>query len=301
MRENTQRDTRMDAAGRTPLDTTRIARLGELDDYRVADGEPDIRGWDVRTATGQHVGRVEELIVDIDAMKARYLDVKLDREAVGLPEDRHVLVPVGTARLDDDHDDVIIRESAVDLRDAPPYDARALSPEYEATVQGWHGRRAPGSVKSPASGIAGLHGTMFDDSAFRRKRDTGGQAQYLTRSEEELAVGKRRVKAGEVDVRKRVETETVREQVPVAREEVTIERRPVQAGDAREGSGAHDIGHDEIRVPLMAEKIVVDKRTVPKEELVIRKHAVQEEKTVKADVKKERVDVRPTGDVREGR
>lgn len=201
MRDNMERDTRMDAAGRLPLNTSRIARLGELDDYKVADGEPDIRGWDVKTATGQHVGKVKELIVDTEEMKARYLDVELDRKAVGLPEDRHVLVPVGTARLDDDHDDVIIRETAMDLREAPTYDAGAVRPEYEATVQGWHDRRAPGSAKSPSSGIAGLHSTMFDDSALRRKRDGSSGAAYLTRSEEELAVGKRQVKAGGVDVK----------------------------------------------------------------------------------------------------
>jgi uncharacterized protein (TIGR02271 family) len=301
MRDNMQRDTRMNTAGRPSLDSSRIARLGELDDYKVADGEPDIRGWDVKTATGQRVGKVKELIVDTGAMKARYLDVELDRKAVGLPEDRHVLVPVGTARLDDKHDDVIIRESAAELRDAPVYNPDSFNPEYERTVQGWHGRRAPGTAGAPASGIAGLQDTMFDDSALRRKRDGAGRTEYLTRSEEELAVGKRQVKAGEVDVRKRVEMEQVQEQVPVTREEVTVERRPIRAGDSQDAKGEGDIGDRDIRVPLMAEELVVDKRAVPKEEVVIRKHTVQDEKTVKANVKKERVDVRPTGDVREGR
>src|SRR5690606_11155750 len=111
--------------------------------------------------------------------------------------------------------------------------------------------------------------------------------RYITRSEEEHAIGREQRQAGEVDVRKSVETERVSRTVPVTREEVTVERRPVSGdmcADAR-------IAEDEIRVPIMEEEVVVEKRVAPKEELVIRKHAVADQKTVEADVRKERVDV----------
>src|SRR5215208_2751561 len=54
-------------------------------------------------------------------------------------------------------------------------------------------------------------------TAFRE-----GQEALVTRSEEELAIGKRSVSAGEVEVRKTVETERVQQQVPVSREEVVV-------------------------------------------------------------------------------
>ncbi|CAN5739162.1 hypothetical protein BH23GEM5_BH23GEM5_17550 [soil metagenome] len=54
---------------------------------------------------------------------------------------------------------------------------------------------------------------------------------------------------------------------------------------------------DEIRIPLTEEELVVDKRAVAKEELVIKKHQVEEQRTVEADLRKERAEVHSEGDV----
>jgi uncharacterized protein (TIGR02271 family) len=119
------------------------------------------------------------------------------------------------------------------------------------------------------------------------------EEQRLTLSEEELAVGKRQQHAGEVGINKRVETEHVRESVPVTREEVIVERRPV-SGEMR-GSGR--IEEEHIRVPVREEEAVAEKRVVPKEELVVKKHAVQDREVVEADLRRERVDIQREGDV----
>ena len=71
-----------------------IVPLKELDDFKVAKGDPDVRGWDVIAADGTEVGEVEELLVDTAALKVRYLDVELDKDLVNA-KDRHVLVPIG--------------------------------------------------------------------------------------------------------------------------------------------------------------------------------------------------------------
>ena len=264
----------------------RLARLDELDDFQVADGDPDIRGWEVKTFDGRKLGKVEELIVDTDAMRVRYMEVKADRAAVGGNEDRNVLVPIGTARLDDEHDNVLIdRLPTGGFAGTPAYTRDRLDENYERSL-----RDAYGDGKKDRD--------LFDDQGFWGKRRSGREnASYLTRSEEELAVGKRKVQAGSVEVHKHVETEHVKEKVPVTREEVTVERRPVSGASAGGAGGRAQIKEDEIRVPLMAEEVVVDKRTVPKEELVIKKHAVHDEKTVEADLKKERIDVDKHGNV----
>jgi uncharacterized protein (TIGR02271 family) len=70
----------------------------------------------------------------------------------------------------------------------------------------------------------------------------------------------------------------------VRREEVTIERHPVNAAAV----GDVAIGEDEIRVPVMREEVVAEKRVVPTEEVVVRKHAVTEERVVEDDVRRER-------------
>jgi uncharacterized protein (TIGR02271 family) len=121
-----------------------------------------------------------------------------------------------------------------------------------------------------------------------------GQDRRITLSEEQLDIGKRQVQAGEVEIRKTVETEHVRETVPVTREELSVERRPLSA-DAATGA---DIGEDEIRIPLMQEEVVVDKRVVPKEEVVVKKHAVTEERVVADDVRRERLETDGLNDAR---
>ena len=109
----------------------------------------------------------------------------------------------------------------------------------------------------------------------------------LTRSEEELEVVKREVSRGEVRIGKHVETEHVSTPVTKRREEVVIERRPVEAGARAEAS----FGEDEIRIPLTEEEIVVDKRQVVKEELVVGKRVVEEQEVVQADVRREEFDI----------
>ena len=121
------------------------------------------------------------------------------------------------------------------------------------------------------------------------RASTARDDERLTRSEEELRVGKRAVEAGQVVVGKHVETEHKQVPVNLKREEIVIQRRPVN----REAS-ATDIREAEIRVPLTEEEAVVDKRAVVKEELVVGKRVVEDQKTVDADVRREEFDIDET-------
>ena len=124
---------------------------------------------------------------------------------------------------------------------------------------------------------------------------TEEEATRLVLSEEELAVGKREVSAGEVEVSKRVETERARENVTLRHDEVEVERRPVTDGYAAGGVGATIGDSEEIRIPLHAEEAVVEKRVVPTEEIVVRKRDVAENEVVEADLRKERAEVHRDG------
>lgn len=133
--------------------------------------------------------------------------------------------------------------------------------------------------------------------AYSRGRDVADQR--MTLSEEQLTVGKREVQEGEVALRKSVETRHVSENVPLMHEEVTIERRPLDANASI--SGDVEITEDEIRIPLMGEEAVVEKRVVGKEEVTLHKHQVTENETVEADLRSERLDedgLRTTGRTR---
>ena len=293
MRNDTRND--LDHTGRGTTKTGQLARLGDLDDYKVADGDPDLRGWEVKTPDGQKLGKVEELIADPSTMKVRYMEVKVDSKATTGRDAQFALVPIGTARLNEDKDDVIIsRLPTGGFSSMPAYSRDRLDRDYESSLRGAYGTK---DTKDTSGDFYG--NDLYDEKNFFGKRRKGREDEsYLTRSEEELAVGKKNVEAGSVDVRKRVETEHVKEQVPVTREEVTVERRPINAADAgKHSDGRAQISEDEIRVPLMAEQVVVEKKAVPKEEVVIKKHATRDEQTVEADLKKERIEVDKHGDV----
>lgn len=110
----------------------RLTRLSELNGYTVADGDPDPRGWDVVTADGRRIGRVDELIVDPAAERARYLDVHLDEGAGG---DRHVLVPTDAVRIGDDEQQrqqVQVGASMEHLASVTPYTGLPLTRDQEA-------------------------------------------------------------------------------------------------------------------------------------------------------------------------
>lgn len=122
-----------------------------------------------------------------------------------------------------------------------------------------------------------------------------GRELRMTRAEEELVVGKRQVRAGEVGLKKTVETEHVSKSIPLMHEEVEVERHAVGADSANRDD--LEIGDKTIRIPLTAEEAVVQKRVVAKEEVVVSKHAVEGTKEVDADLRRERIDVDKQGRV----
>jgi uncharacterized protein (TIGR02271 family) len=100
---------------------------------------------------------------------------------------------------------------------------------------------------------------------------------------EVLRVHKDRVSRGEVRIRKEVITETQTVQVPVTREELVIERRPVDQASPATGS----IGESEIRIPLSEERASVDTSTVVREEVAIGKKPVQDVRDLTGEVRRE--------------
>jgi hypothetical protein len=84
-----------DAAGVGPYAREResLTPLSTLD-WTVSEGEPDIRGWEVRTVSGRQLGSVADLLVDEKAGEVVLLDVDLPGS------DRHTFVPIRVAQID---------------------------------------------------------------------------------------------------------------------------------------------------------------------------------------------------------
>ena len=282
--------------------------LSEAKGYRVAEDNEDVRGWEVRGNDGEKIGKVNDLLIDTGIDKVRYLEVKVDRGLFG--SDRNVLIPIGAARLADDEDVVLLDASKDALRDYPEYTGQQITSDYETSLQSRLSnafRSTSATTASSGTASTGSANRTDDDRFYNERglfrgresarmddrevdravcREADREAR-VTRSEEELAIGKRSVQAGEAYLRKTVETEHVRQEVPVTHEEVTVERRPLSADAETDVS----IREDEIRVPVMEEEVITQKRVVPKEEVVIRKRAVSDTEVVEDDVRRERVDV----------
>lgn len=155
-----------------PLDNSilgTLAHLSEMDDYEIRDGEPDIKGWDVRTLTGEKVGKVEDLIVDTALMKVRYIEVTFEKLLMAGGEKRHALIPIGSSRLDDDADDVLLNLRDEQLITLPAYVRGTLTREYEMELL--HGFERVDT--SPT--LVGEASDFYDDEHFNEGRAFEGR------------------------------------------------------------------------------------------------------------------------------
>jgi uncharacterized protein (TIGR02271 family) len=262
-----------------------LRRFSEMENVEVSKEDPDIRGWDVTTADGQELGEVKDLLVDTATMKVYAVEVELEGSRFNWNDNRRVVVPVDTVRINRDDDEVVVSGlrkeeiGALPIYDASwgrGTDAAAFGTTHEGRFDETTGRAGYGSEEYARSG----------------EEIRGGERERLTRAEEELHVGKRDVYAGEVRVGKHVETERVRQPVSLERERVNVERRPATGDVTNRDARFKD---EEIVIPITEEEAVIEKRPVVKEEVVISKERVRDEETVEADLRKERLDVKKEG------
>ena len=167
---------------------------------------------------------------------------------------------------------------AARVSSAPPSDeGDELTPEYEVRLYEHYGHPPP-AVAPDAAATTELPPAAADEEAT------------MTVSEEQLVVDTQARATERVRVRKRVVTEEVTLTIPLRREELVIEREPIEPGSAEAPADAQ-IVDAEFDFLLLAEQPVVEKRVVPVEQVRLRKDVVVEEEIVSDQVRKERVDV----------
>ena len=116
------------------------------------------------------------------------------------------------------------------------------------------------------------------------ERDTGEERIPLT--EERLEVSKRN-QENQATITKKPITETKRVEVPLTREEISVERRP-PSGQTEAQSPIQS--EKDIKIPLKREKAKVSKKPYVKEEAVIKKKAFTDTKEITEDVTSEELD-----------
>jgi len=249
-------------------------------------------------ADGDKVGKVEQVFLDDNSGEPTFLTVN-----TGLFGAKESFVPAKDARQDGDR--VVLPYQKDVIKDAPKVDAdQHLSPAeeeelyryYELNYDNGHGadRDRDLTDRTAAAGTAGTAGTAGVAAAGRdsdltdRDRTVADHDDAsVVRHEERLKVGTQERETGRARLRKYVVTDHETVDVPVEREEVTVERTPIRDGQVGTGT----IGEEEVEVSLHEERPVVEKETVAVEEVGLNKETVRDTQRVEADVRKEQVDV----------
>ena len=113
-----------------------------------------------------------------------------------------------------------------------------------------------------------------------------GEQTALVRHEEQASVETEWEEVGDLRLRRETVTERVSERFPRQLEDVEHERVPVGEDD----SGEIEVLPDgSVSIPLFEEELVVTRRTVLRERVIVRKQLVSEWETVEADLRREQI------------
>lgn len=115
--------------------------------------------------------------------------------------------------------------------------------------------------------------------------------------EERLIVNKQRQKTGEVEIGKRVETETASVSVPVEKERIVIERSDATAGNVVSPGTANFAGGTVAEVNVYEEKADIEKQAFVREEVSVRKEVETETVSARETIRREELEVEADGDV----
>jgi uncharacterized protein (TIGR02271 family) len=230
------------------------------------------RGATVVDRNGDKIGKLDEVYLDQETGRPEWALVN-----TGLFGTRSSFVPLSGATPADDQLTVSYEKSQV--KDAPNIDADgALSQQEEQALYQHYGLNY-----SEPTGDTGRADTGQDTSGPNTDN-------AMTRSEEELQVGKTEQERGRVRLKKYVVTEQVQQTVPVKREVARVEREPITEGNVDDALDGPAISEEEHEMVLSEEQPVVQKRTVPKERVRLDKDVVTDERQVSEEVRKEQID-----------
>jgi uncharacterized protein (TIGR02271 family) len=243
------------------------------------------------TAVGSDgpLGTVGDVYLDDDTGRPEWATVR-----TGVFGTRESFVPLAQADLTGA--DLRLPYDKDTVRNAPRIGTDGhLSPAEEAELYRYYGVSADvgttdTAIPDTAIPDTGLPGTTIAGTVGH---DTSGPTtdDAMTRSEEHLQVGTRRMESGRARLRKYVVTENVTQIVPVAHEEIRLEREPITDATIGNALDRPSISEEEHEVVLHAERPVVSKEAVPVERVRLDTETVTEQQTVTEAVRKEQIEL----------
>lgn len=231
-------------------------------------------GSTVHDRNGDKIGKIKHIYFDNETGAATWAAVSTGMFS------GDSLVPLAGAQHQRDKGEVRVSVDKDRVKSAPYLDENGrLSPPAEQELFSHYG------IDPRRSGW---------DARGRQRIEQGpdepmtyGRDESMIRSEERLNVGTERETVGKAHLRKHVVSEEQTINVPTTHEEVHVEREPIaDPSDV----GRADIGDQEQEVLLHADRVTVDKKTVPVERVRLAVDEVQDQQTVSDTVRKEHID-----------
>jgi stress response protein YsnF len=255
-------------------------------DYEIVDGEPNIKGWEVKNGAGEKIGEVDELLFDAQARKVRYLIVDLDDNELELEDDREVLIPIGVAELHEKDDEVIVSNvTAEQLNELPAYEKDKVTPEIESEVRRiFEGGALAGAAVYDSQEF--YDHDHFNEDKFYSRPST--DTATLPVIEENLQVGKREVETGGARLTSRLVERPVEKSINLREEHVSIERTPVDRPVS--SSDLNAFKEEEFELTEHAEVPVISKEARVVEEITLNKEVEEREETIRDTVRSTEVE-----------
>ncbi|MEC4985154.1 MAG: DUF2382 domain-containing protein [Oscillatoria sp. PMC 1068.18] len=288
------------------------------------DGE-DFKGLNVYAGkTDEKIGTIENVLVD-ERGHFRYLVIDTGFWIFG----KKVLLPVGRCQIDAEAQKIYAVGLATkdQAENLPPYDeAINLDYDYEERVRNVYrqpsGERS-GVVRStarvpqrerPTRRSPKIHQydqvpvtaerreTRYDRHQYQydREPELYGMSEIDHRKfklyEERLVANKSCRQAGEVEINKRVKTETAHASIPVEKERVIIERNAPRKGKIVAKPGETDFHSGKVaEIPVYEEKAEIGKQAFVREEVSVRKEVETERVEATEKVRREELDIETEG------
>src|SRR5215210_5783544 len=184
-----------------------------MQDTITLDNLSELRGAPVYDSAGERIGEVEELFYDEQTNQPEWIGI-----GTGFFGTKRVLVPVQGASPSEDG--VSVPYSKDQVKGSPDIDADEISQETERELYSYYGLQYS---EQESDTVLAEGGPSLGVSSGVETRE----GDSITRSEEELRVGKQETQAGRARLRKRVETEPVAMDVELQRETARVVREPV--------------------------------------------------------------------------
>jgi len=246
-------------------------------------GDQSMEGYDCYDSAGEKMGDVDGVIVD-EANAPRYLVI----DSGGFFSSKQYVVPFGEiARVDDDGKQVYFKTLTKDMLRSGSY------PEYNDQwwetndYQAWTGHERQVAQAYGHDHEHEREGRMdYTSDLYARQPESTQRLQLM---EERLQATKQREQAGQVTLGKRITEHTEAVNVPVREERVVIERTP---GSGQPATGQELREGETIDVPVMKETVNVEKQPYVREEVGVRKEAVEHTEQVQDTVRREELEVK---------